>query len=266
MLKRLQAWVRVSARKPLRVLAAVVSIGGLLLLVRYREPIWFVAEPTDAAGFWEMIEAIFNGALFVAAVIGLRSLVLTKRAMLTQAKRDARACAIARCEEWAREVIPRNGEIFKIFAQHKVQVFVKTIPEVRFDPDNFDEIKNAQAWLKALPEGVPKMMITHLNALEGWAMYFTHALADPDVAFGPCAPTYCTHVLQYYPMLLVLRANRGSGKFPNVVKLFKAWTAKFEMEQDGQEMRMLLKQLGALQSKGPAPVDPLPPPLGTDGG
>ena len=54
-------------------------------------------------------------------------------------------------------------------------------------------------------------------------MYFAHELADEAVAYGPLAPSFLQIILQYYPVLLVLRATPGSGKYPNVVLLFHAW-------------------------------------------
>jgi hypothetical protein len=94
-------------------------------------------------------------------------------------------------------------------------------------------------------------------------MYFTHQLANQDVAFGPCAPYYCSRVVQLYAYLLIARnADESSGKYPNVVTLFTEWMAQLEHQKRGMEEGHLLEQLAKLQAKG-SPRSKLRPPLGT---
>ena len=85
-------------------------------------------------------------------------------------------------------------------------------------------------------------------------MSFTHRLADEKVAFDPCSTGLCQMVITLYPCLLFARrANPKSGPFPNLVKLFRAWHGKKEMER-------ALKDADRWQSSGLA----LLPPLGTN--
>src|SRR2546422_4730966 len=48
----------------------------------------------------------------------------------------------------------------------------------------------------ALPIYLYSSCVTLLNELEAWAMYFTNALADHRIAFGPCAPVYCSLIVR----------------------------------------------------------------------
>src|SRR3989449_11311938 len=102
----------------------------------------------------------------------------------------------------------------------------------------------------ALPIYLYSSCVTLLNELEAWAMYFTNALADHQIAFGPCAPVYCSLIVQNYAILLVLRSRPSAGKFPHAVKLFKSWLELLEREQEGLKQGALLNELAKLQAKG----------------
>jgi hypothetical protein len=238
-------------------------------------PLWPLAfylirlvVPTNPTEFWTFVTAVASLVLLFVAWRGLRSLVLTQKDMLTRATREARQCAIARAEEWAQELIPANQEILNKIAQHKVPVFVRSAAEVRFNPDNMSDVQRGIEWWNKTPEEVVFRSIHQLNAMEAWAMYFTSGLADSDLAFGPCAPTFCRMVIQNYALLLVLRSNNSSGVFPNTVTLYQAWLQRLEEEKRGKQAEQLLRQLQELQQKGSGhPVSPpatLPKPLGMD--
>jgi hypothetical protein len=218
--------------------------------------------PTNPTEFWALITAI--GTFLIAALAwrGLRSLGLARIDMVTRATREGRACAIARCEEFAAKIIPANHEILVMFAKEQTPVFVRDPAEVRFDPDNETDLKRASDWVDNLSYPLQVKSLYQLNRLEAWAMYFTAQLADSAIAFGPCAPMYCSMIVQHYALLLHKRTLSSSGKYPSAVKLYKTWIAKLEDEQRGLKAGTLLKQLAQLQAQRAS--GDLPGPLGTE--
>src|ERR1700693_1903927 len=97
--------------------------------------VWQLILPTDPTEFWTMVLGISTIALTVTAAIGLRSLVLTKREMLTRAQRDARESAIARFQELARDIIPANARLWAAMAASKVNpIFIPNPGSVQFGP------------------------------------------------------------------------------------------------------------------------------------
>lgn len=70
--------------------------------------------------------------------------------------------------------------------------------------------------------------------------------------------------MQNYAILLYYRARTDSGKFPNIIKLYKSWLTRLEEDEDGKKQENLLKQLRTLQTKRATSGTTLPPPLGTD--
>lgn len=228
-------------------------------------PPWLypLIKPTNPTEFWTMAMTVLTLGLIVVAWRGLHSLQLAKADMLTRSQREARACAIARCEEMAGEIIEKNGELITRFAELELPVFVDSPDVVLFDPDTSAHLNRAQTWLAQVPPELRSDCITQMNRLEAWSMYFTNGVADHSIAFGPCAPVFCGMVVRYYPFLLVRRAGHSSGKFPNTVKLFKSWRSQIEAQTDGVKMQELVQKLSTLQALRKKNDPQLPPPLGT---
>lgn len=206
---------------------------------------------------WPAVEAVAGVAtafltILLAAIAGkgLQQLRLTKKDMLTRAQRDSISAAIERSKEFADVLLKQNGDVLDDFAAHKVPVFVKSPSEVKFDPDNSAELPRARAWCKALPPGLFGRSINVLNRLEAWSMEFTHRIADSSVAYGPCAPTYCQAVVQLYAVLLVMRNNENSGKYPNVVALYESWMSVKQVERQQLRLEAILAELDTVQREG----------------
>jgi hypothetical protein len=217
--------------------------------------------PANAGEFWTLVTALATIAIAVLAVRGLRSIALARADIVTRATKEARHCAIARCEEFASKIIPANQEILLAMTSAQIPVFVTHPNEVRFDPDNEADLPRAREWISKVPYELQAKMTDQLNRVEAWATYFTAQLADESVAFGPCAPYYCSMIAHHYALLLQYRTASTSGKFPNALTVYKAWIAKLEHEQRGLQADALRRQLADLQAKHP-PRD-LPGPLGT---
>lgn len=233
----------------------------LLLRKRPMGSIVMLLKPTSPIEFWTTVLALGTIALSIVAYRGLRSLALAKADIVTRARRDARECAILRCEELAQKILPINGAILGSLTASKIGGFMVNAPEqVSLEPDNQQHLASATKWLQALPPELHVRCIEFVNRLEAWAMYFTKGVADHEIAFGPCAPVYCQFIVQYYPVLLARRASKTSGKFPNTVALFKSWHGVLKHETTLTDLMKKVEQLQRDRAGG----KPLPPPLGTE--
>lgn len=162
----------------------------------------------------------------------------------------------------ARDIVSKNSNLITRSAAVSLPVFVKSADVVRFDPDASEHVAQAREWHQKMPADQQSDCIHLLNRLEGWSMYFTNGVADHEIAYGPCAPLFCSMIVRYYPILLLCRAGQSSGKFPNAVQLFQSWRAKLEDEQNGIKMQGLVQSLTDLQQRR-ANQPTLPAPLGT---
>ena len=212
--------------------------------------------PTNPTEFWTLALTLATVALGGVAYLGLRSVALSKKDMLNRATRNTVQCAINRCDEMAREILPLHISIIAEFAAKKIPLFVNDPSQVSFaEQEEVKKINAAIGWLGTLDPALLDKVIDLLNRLECWSMSFTHnpALADERVAFDPCSTVFCQMVMALYPALLTQRrTNPASGPYQNVVTLFKGWYAKAAQLQ-------MLEHLARIQSDG----GKLPPPLGT---
>lgn len=212
-----------------------------------------------------MIAGIGTVAVALVARWGLRSLALSKQDMQIRAQRDARECAIARFEELARDIIPANAHLWATIAASKVDPLVVESPaEVKFDPDDSEHIAEAMKIREKLPSDVRKDITFFLNQLEAWAAYHTQGLADHEISLRPCAPVFCSFVVQHYAILLTTRVNTAAGSYPNVVELFKSWRADLEGQQLSLREEDLRSQQKALETARNKNRSTLQPPLGFD--
>lgn len=207
---------------------------------------WAFLQPRDGANAWVMIGAVaaiiaaFSTiGLAIFAFRGLQSLGfaredlrLTREEIVHRAVREAKLCAIQRLEEIAKEIIPLNTAVLDSMAAGKVKAFLGPNDTVELDPDK-KNLATAKQWSASLPPNTFGHIITLLNRLEAWSVYFTKGVADADTAFGPIAPLVRSWTGQYYAVLLILRSgdDKASGKYPNLVQLYLQWTAKMDREQ-----------------------------------
>lgn len=194
-------------------------------------------------------------ALAAVAFFGLRSVALSKKDMLNRARRESVQCAVDRCDEMARELLPLYVEVVAELAAKGVAVFVSDPSQVSFEErEETRKINSAIAWVKTLDHGLEAGTIALMNRLECWSMSFTTdpALADEQVAFDPCSTVFCQMVMSLYPSFLTQRrGNPASGPYQNVVTLFKGWYAR-------KAQGPMLAQLERLQTDGSR----LRPPIG----
>lgn len=225
---------------------------------------WEVIQPTDATSFWAMVAGLASVALVLAVMRGLRSLKLTQADVELRTKREASALAVARCEEFALEIIPEGVHIDGALKAAQIPRFVTSVATVTFNPDNTQLLAAAEEWRSPIGADLDWRCISLLNRLEAWAMHFATGVADHSVAFGPCAQVFCNMVVRHYPFLLQARANPSSGNFPYTVKLFENWNDQLEKEHLGLKAEDLMKKLDSIAERASKTVEALPDPtMGT---
>lgn len=224
-----------------------------------------IVHPKDALEFWTLMAGVgalataaFTLLLVVVAGIGLRSLTLTRRDMVTRATREARTCTVARCLEFGSEIIPINTVL-----RLQLPDFVTDAKNVVFDDPREDSQRTeAKAWSDGLARDLHNNAVALLNRLESWSMYFTKELADDAAAYEPCAPVYLAMVIQNYPLLVDLRSQAGSGQYRNVVRLFNAWVVTKDAKEQAETWEKMNSTIA--ETKRAVRRAKLNPPLGTE--
>lgn len=246
------------------ILAPAFLLGVALFFLR---PSIFV--PTGPTDFWTMIAGVAAVlALGIAVGVGmvawygLRSIRLARQDMVIRATREARAMAIARAEYFSAEIIRgAHRTLQEELTAAKITPFTHDMKSglAIFDEPNI--IPRARAWWQTVPPVTRSRILYFLNDLEAWSMYFTKELAESDVVFEPCGPTYCSIVLQYSPWIILARKDEYKGFYHNIVTLFKAWRAELDAREGGSTTEAALRAARAAEER--RAQNPLPKALGT---
>lgn len=244
----------------------LVPVGPPILWPMENQTFWSrladVVVPTNPIEFWTMVAGLASVGILVTAALGLRSLVLAKRDMKTRATRESKARALDLLDEFAEKLIPRNGDLSKKLRAAGIRTMVKKPSDVQFGDGEADQVEAAQEWMKKVPPPVMVETVQLLNHLEAWATHLVCGVADHDLAYDPCAPVFCSMVIQHYGTLVDLRGMAASGKYTNVVKLFLAWQERMERERADLQKGDMLKQVEELEQRA-SYQHTLSPPIGT---
>jgi hypothetical protein len=191
--------------------------------------------------YWAKVSGLSDAVVAVLGLTSILSILVTRWGLLSQAKRAQVEDAVVRCEEMRKEIVPLLEQMLSNFASNNVKRFVSDGSKVSF-PKEIDDAKAEKAlqWVRSLnPEG-RELILRLLNRLETWSMHFNHGLADPDVAFLPCATIYSSVVVMLYAPIITMRHNNPrSGPYQNVVDLFDRWYRKQRMEKIQEEVSKL---------------------------
>lgn len=260
---------KVKAAKVRLVTLALASIPVLAFVAMAVFSSKLLVHPTSAAEFWTMMQAAaatltLSATIGIAMVawFGLRSIRLARNDMITRSTRESRALAIRRSEEFAEMLHGKTPPISAELGQANIAAFTKSI---RSGAAIFDEpvfVTQARAWWKDVPGPTQTRIVHILNDMEAWSMYFAHGLADADVAYGPCAATFCSIVMQYAAWIVIARTDKLGGGYPNIVTLFKSWRSELDAQDRGLQTEAALRAAKAAEDR--VAKHKLAAPLGTE--
>lgn len=108
-----------------------------------------VMVPANAGEFWTCALTVATAALAVVAFLGLRSVALSKKDILNRARRESAQCAVDKCNEMRRELMPLYTEIIADLAEKAVPVFVAEASQVSFEErEEIRKIASAVEWVR----------------------------------------------------------------------------------------------------------------------
>jgi len=74
-----------------------------------------------------------------------------------------------------------------------------------------------------------------MNAMEGFAVYFTSGVADENVAYLSLSNSYCNQIRKLLPLLTTFGAVEGAAvenrRFIACIRLFSIWNSRLEAEK-----------------------------------
>lgn len=206
----------------------------------------------------EVLEMIYyvSGPLIVAVgVIGLTQIIIAKRDISIRTKREAVTVAALQCQQYNEKIVPLLNEFYIYRKKSNLEEFKGA--DMGFD---LKDIMGANPnWCKTVFEKLKGdddfavRLVSIMNALESFSIFFTERVADEEVAFSSVGLTFCDTVKKMSPFFAIVRDH-----YANVIRLYKIWSSRIEKKK-------LASQVGDLYERMTSICDDNIRPLGTDG-
>lgn len=169
----------------------------------------------------ELLSFLAAPVVAAAAFWGLKQLGISKGIANTTAKREAFKLAADECRYYAKEIIPLS-----IKARNEYQrlglTFANTVPTFIIDKG---QILNHNFDLPLLHKELPQMgdtLVAYLNAVEGFALFFTSGVADEDIGFQETASAFCQAASAHMPDYFYMRHIKAA-QYVSTIKLYELW-------------------------------------------
>jgi hypothetical protein len=258
--------LKINRVRVVTVACMLLPVAALIAVVRFVPA--SLTKPANAIEFWTLVAAsasvlVLSITVGVGAVAwyGLRSLRLARHDMVTRATRDSRSVAMAKAEQFSQMIRGDHRIIQDELVAASIPRFTHQLQSGSPVFDDPSMYAVAKKWWGTVPSQTRDRILYFLNDVEAWAMHFTQGLADSTIVFGPCAPTYCSIVLQYAPWIVICRKEQFAGFYPNAVGLFQAWRAELDAKDLGSTTEVALRAANAAEER--LAKHRVPPPIGT---
>lgn len=147
-----------------------------------------------------------------------------------RSEREAIVLAAQLCERYAGKVITLSDQVSDELQQAGVKVEQWKVADDEFGSGSITDSAGAQKWLEVYNKVKGDHLMSLLNEMEAFAIYFAKGAADEKVAFSAIGPVYCADVRNYAPLLVDFRrkSNEGLaiGPFDNLISLYKIWSSR----------------------------------------
>jgi hypothetical protein len=196
-----------------------------------------IRSPMDWRDWLEAIYWVAGIVIAISVVAVFRQVQMAKLALEAaqgeselRSEREAIILAAQRCERYAEKVIPLSEQVGDELRGAGLKVQQWEMTDDDFGPGSIIDSAGGQQWIQAYDKVKADHLMTLLNEMEAFAIYFAKGAADEQVAFSAIGTVYCFDVRNYAPVLIECRRRfsegSGSGPFENLISLYKIWSSR----------------------------------------
>jgi hypothetical protein len=218
--------------------AFIILLIGLILV--FIKPISMFLNVYPTSIFRTLLEILYflsSFFLLIVAFIGLKQLKISKDTSKISSKRESFKIAVERCTYYLESIIPRLDDIDNMMKERNIESFGETIIEIEGKIVKFTNKPNDQDKDK-ISEIEPKI-VSVLNSIEAFCVFFTSGVADENVAYNSIGNTFCHTVKKLLPEFCML-LDYG---YKNIFKLYLLWIYKSEKQEALKAKKMAEKKL-----------------------
>lgn len=200
--------------------------------------------------YLELLYFITGGpVLALFAFLALKQITVAKQNARTASQREAYRIAAEQVQSYASDIVPLLNDLDRLIDEKKISGFSEAKIEAE---KNGIKVKNkwGEGDIDKLIEIAPTL-VTTLNRLEVFALFFTSRIAAEQVAYSSIGATYVRSVNKLLPAFIGLATEKS---YENILKLFLLWHQRRETERLVQEKAEIQKRLRAIGDKKIEPI------------
>jgi hypothetical protein len=197
----------------------------------------------------------FSGILIgFSLIIGLIQIILTKKTLKINSRRDAATLAAKQVEVYLTRVMPLIDTLTKVEKQNNT----KTIKLEVGDFSRKDLIKKlgqsqyleiAKSRLNIIYDILPV-----INSLESFSVYFIKEVADEEIAFSALGGTFVATVEFRYFDISYSIFDENDKSFQNTIALYNLWSARMAKTKLKKEYQILNEKIQKINDEKINPI------------
>ena len=199
-----------------------------------------------------VIYSLSSLGLLIVAIIGLKQIVLAKKSIIINSKRESGTLAANQVIHYMDYIIPMLDEFdieLKKIDCPKYNGEIKTYTNKDLKQYSIEWYKK---YLNCIIKNKPD--IKAINALEAFATFFTSKMADEAIAYGSVGTTFCNTIKQIYPFICQSSLPNQSKYYNNIIRLHKMWQARLDKESLENKENEVLRKLENIKAQK---IDPI---------
>jgi hypothetical protein len=192
--------------------------------------------------------------ILVTVVVGIVQVILAKRTLKINSRREAAKLAAEQIEIYMIRVIPLHNKLFYAEAEHKVKSVKLNVSE--FTIKALIEAMGEESYKAAVKDRIKLVTYTLnvINSMEAFSVYFTKGVADEEIAFSAVGQTFVKSVESMYFDIASCINDSDDKSFQNLVQLYKLWSERFKKGKLLKDYKSLEEQLRSIEDVTIGPI------------
>lgn len=193
---------------------------------------------TSLDGYLASLRPILESLYFLSAVAlaifayrALAQLKLTREIANRNTQREAFKLAAEECRYFGEHIVALGNKAWEECKELKITCFENRQFKVRdgeIVEHNFDRDLLLHDLVRKETNGHPPHLLTFLNSLEGFSIFFVKGIAEDSVGYQETASTFCSWVKTYMSAIWLQRSV--GVRYESTVKLYGIWSNRLEAE------------------------------------
>jgi hypothetical protein len=197
----------------------------------------------------EILELVFfvsaGPILAIIAGIGLRQISVLRKNAQIDAQRAALSLAAERCEHYHRVLSPLQDKLNDAIKANQVTCFATAEVEIKTDSVRVESKVTGKERYEQITKIGPEL-ISVLNAMDAFSIYFTTGAANEQVAFSSVGVAFVDATRDVLPAFV---HSLEKGHYRHLMKLFFLWNNRIAAEQLHIQKEEIEAQLTSVGNK-----------------